>query len=215
MMLRHILKASGRLFASAVLSMMFSGSAFAALAAGCNQNVWNALAAKADAQVAYDIAVTRAMINKPDSVLTLTCFDKAAGVSAKKGGAIFSGDFSTQLGDVLKPMTVGDGTYNCTAIQDLWNTIASQGVKTGIPFATFDDLVTGNRPGPNNGNNNNSDFNAGWDAAAAAHVFSNLQSAKTTLDNARPPVPDFSQTKSTCEVLVAAKVLSCDCSKGC
>lgn len=170
--------------------------------AGCDPNVWNALTAKADAQVAYDVAVTRQMINKPDSVLTLTCFDQAAGVSANVGGAIFSRSFAGPLGLI---MPVAPGGYNCTAIGDLWNTIATGGINTGAPYVTFDDLLSDQRyPNPTN------DYEIGWNAAQSQGVFANLKSKVAALPGP-PQAMDFSGAKSSCDVLKIAGILQGDC----
>jgi hypothetical protein len=57
---------------------------------GCKPKVMRAMQAKAEAKVAYDVAVTQQFVKKPDSVLATTCFNKSAKNSADKGGAIFS-----------------------------------------------------------------------------------------------------------------------------
>jgi len=192
------------LFTFSVLGIAcFSLPAFAQqnVVAGCNANVWKAMTAKADAQVAYDVAVTRQMINKPDSVLTLTCFDQAAGVSATAGGAIFSGDFAAPLSGVMPVLA---GGYTCTQIGDLWNTIVNGGINTGAPYATFDMLVNGdNMPVPQN------DFGVGWSVAQQQQIFTNLKNAVAALS---PPQQqqqpmDFSQAKSSCDVLKIANIL--------
>ena len=147
-MMRHILRPSGKALLSAFLTfgVVFFCVATASAASGpqvilgCDPAVWQAMTAKAEAQVAYDTAVTDELVNKPDSVLTLTCFSDAAGVSAKNGGAIFSGDFTTQLQTIM-PVT-GGGTYNCTQIGTLETQMINQGVDTGAPFATFNDLMS-------------------------------------------------------------------------
>jgi hypothetical protein len=78
---------------------------------GCSPTVMNAMKAKAEAKVAYDVAVTEQVVDKPDSVLATTCFNKAASNSAQKGGAIFSdegaaawsGPLATGLKNVVEP----------------------------------------------------------------------------------------------------------------
>ncbi|MBU6476015.1 MAG: hypothetical protein KGQ70_08620 [Alphaproteobacteria bacterium] len=187
--------------------LLFSVTARAAsphAVAGCDPTVWTAMTAKAAAQVVYDAAVTDELINKPDSVLTLTCFSDAAGVSAKNGGAIFSGDFTTQLQTIM-PVT-GGGSYNCTAIGTLEDEILNHGVDTGAPFATFNDLMSGKAP-----SGGGSDFTAGWKAASTASingtqgVFQNLNTAVNALP--KPTTFDFSQDKSSCDVLKTAGIV--------
>ena len=202
-----IFRPSGKLFSSILLALGIICLSVPALAqnvvAGCSATVWNALTAKAEAQVAYDVAVTRQMINKPDSVLTLTCFDQAAGVSATNGGQIFSGNFAGPLGTIM-PVSPG-GVYNCPAIGDLWNTIITGGINTGAPYATFDDLLNGTAP-PGAGQ----DFAVGWNAAQRAGIFNNLKTAVAALPQP-PQVLDFSGAKSSCDVLKTAGIIQDNC----
>jgi hypothetical protein len=213
-MVSHIFRPSGRLFLlvlAAAGMACFSVSAMAAppanVVAGCNQDVWNALSAKAEAQVAYDDAVIRQFINKPDSVLTLTCFDQAAGVSAAQGGAIFAGNFTTQLQTIM-PVN-GGGVYNCNQVGLLWNAIATQGVNTGAPYATFNDLLTGTLPAPGAGPVGQ-DFTDAWNADQAAGIFTNLQTAVAQLPVAPQPL-NFANAKSSCDVLLAAQIIPGPC----
>ena len=219
-MMRHIFRPSGNIFLLVLVlfgSACFSVAAYPAgppnVVAGCNQDVWNALVAKSNAQVAYDAAVTREMINKPDSVLTLTCFDQAAGISAKTGGNIFSGDFTPDLQNIMRVTYPAGGNYACAGIGDLWNKIVTTGVDNTAPYATFDDLMTGNYPAgtvtnlaiPN-------DFRAGWDAANTANVFSGLQTAvNNAVPQINPPVNYFNgpnPAKSSCDVLIKAGIIN-------
>jgi len=206
--LRPFGSSTGRFFVvilPVLAAVCFSGAAFAQngpnVTAGCSQAVWTALNAKAQAQVAYDVAVTRQMINKPDSVLSLTCFSQAAGVSAANGGVIYSGNFSAQLATI---MPVEGNTYNCAEIGNLWNTIATSGVSTAAPYATFDALMNGTAP-----SGAGSDFTAGWTAAQSAGVFKNLQQAVQALP--QPTQMDFSTAKSSCDVLKAANIITGSC----
>jgi hypothetical protein len=204
-MVHSVFRNSGKLFftlATVTSINVLSFAAFAEPVAGCDPQVMDALTAKAEAQVAYDTAVTRELIDKPDSVLTLTCFDQAAGVSAKQGGAIFSGDFTTSLKTVM-PVN-GGGAFTCAEIDKLWKQISDQGINTGTPYATFDDLVNGNGTVPGGAG---ADFTAGWTAANG--VFNNLKTAVTALP---PPVAmDFTPAKSSCEVLTIAGIYSGSC----
>ena len=194
------------LFLSAVC-LMASTSAFAQVMAGCDKDVWAAMNAKAQAQVAYDMAVTRELIKKPDSVLALTCFTQAAGVSAVKGGAIFSGNFFNGLKSVIPNLgNNNDGNFMCTAIDELWKEISTAGINTNVPYATFDDLVNGSVP-----SGAGSDYRAGWKSAADAGVFSNFQSAYNALDKKSPPPMDFSDIKSSCDVLLKLKLRTDKC----
>lgn len=79
-------------FLSAICLLTVASGAARAQIEGCDPRVMNALNAKAQAKVAYDTAVAEQIIKQPDSVLALTCFDKAAANSARVGGQIFSNE---------------------------------------------------------------------------------------------------------------------------
>jgi hypothetical protein len=73
--------------------------AFAAVE-GCDTTVEKAQQSKAAVRVAYDVAVTEEHIQKPDSVLSMTCFNNLAGIAASGSagglGTVFSGDYTAQ-----------------------------------------------------------------------------------------------------------------------
>ena len=81
-----------------------------ALTPGCDPLVWDAQKAMAEARINADVGAAERIINQPDSVLKLTCFDDAHQVSAVEGGAIFSEDFSADTAPLI-----GD------VLQDFWN----------------------------------------------------------------------------------------------
>ncbi len=150
-----------------VCALLFSGAAQAATEGdGCNPAVWRAMTAKAQAKVAYDVAATEQIIKKPDSVLALTCFNNGAGISAAKGGSIFSGDFTQQLAPIIEDALQGfysnftdsvgalGGVVDysaaatklgvnpdCTKIKDLWDKVAQAGTEKGAPPMTFKELT--------------------------------------------------------------------------
>lgn len=195
-----------------------SSGAFAAPVEGCDPRVMRAMAAQMQARVAADVASTSQFIDKPDSVLALTCFNQAAGVSAKAGGEIFSGDFTAELSPIISaalenhyrqfanaagfdPPGVVDysatglsSTFNCHEMQDLWNQTKAEGVQVDVPVATFDDMVSGTPPA-----GGGEDFNTDWQGAADQGVFTELQSATDELP--QPDVPDFSNCKTAADVL--------------
>lgn len=195
---------------------------------GCNPKVLNAMQKKAEAQIAYDIAVTSEIIDQPDSVLAMTCFNKAAGTSAAKGGAIFSGDFSGGLGPVVSDSLsasyddfgnalgkkTGSVDYSATAlsnstacdgIKNLWNAVKNQGVTQGVPYITFDNLVSGTAPA-----GAGSDFTKEWNAAGSGSqkVFANLKTALEDPAYPKPEVPSFAGAKTSCDVLKAANIVT-------
>ncbi|MFH1157967.1 MAG: hypothetical protein V1721_03670 [Pseudomonadota bacterium] len=251
-------------------------SAQAQVVEGCNPLVMTAMKAKAQAQVAYDVAVISQLISQPDSVLAMSCFNQAANISAKTGGSIFSGDFTVQLTPIITPALqswYGDGNacgfvcpngkgngncygnrklacggawvgnfanaigfqsgtinyavagptdatiletpmpappFNCTGMADLWDLVRTEGIETGAPFATFNDLVNGVAgayPVPVAPFVVGDDFMSSWDASAGQNVFSDLNLAIAALPTpgiAPWIIPDFSVCKTSADVLALA-----------
>jgi hypothetical protein len=160
-----------RLFVATMTALCILALATAAKAQvieGCDPNVMAAAQAKAQARVAYDTAVTEETIDKPDSVLAMTCFNNLSGWAAdgtNGGGAIFSGDFRTLpgfsqvIGDGLQGFfddfvdasgndsgvvdyaaTTPTASTTCTETQDHWGEIKLQGVQKGVPYPVLSDL---------------------------------------------------------------------------
>ncbi len=205
-------RSSHRIVLGLFLSFLALGVApAAAQVAGCNPAVLNAMNARAQAQMAYDIAVTNEMIDKPDSVLTLTCFNRAAGVSAAAlpaypgGGNIFSGDFTAGLNPVVPTSAP---PFACTEMALLWAAISTEGVNTAVPYATFTDLLNGNTAIPAGAG---VDYTASWTSArpAPAAVFTNLTTAVAALP--APVTFDFTPAQSSCQVLVIAGIIPGPC----
>lgn len=227
-MFREFSRRSRYLFAAAAAVGFVIAAAAPSLAApatGCDPKVLDAMQKKAQARVAYDIAVTEEIVDKPDSVLAMTCFNQAAGVSADKGGSIFSGDFTAELtpivGDALTEMytlfddSVGDDSgvvdytataltnvYNCNEMDDLWTEVETEGVQAGVPYVTFDELVSGAAPG-----GAGTDFTANWGSSGG--VFGDLNAAVTALPT--PSVPSFVGDETSCDVLVTAGIIAGPC----
>jgi hypothetical protein len=207
----------------AVCAVVISHAALAAPIAGCDPVVMKALEAKAQAKVAADVATTDEIIKKPDSVLAMTCFNQAAGVSAQKGGQIFSGDFTTSLTPIISDalqnfypnfngslagtsplysQTALSPAFNCTGMQDVWTEVATAGVPQTVGYSTFDDLRAGTPPA-----GAGTDFLASWNAAKNnQQVFSNLNSAVAALPV--PTVPNFSAATGSCDVLMTAGIVT-------
>jgi len=74
-----------------------------AVVAGCDPNKWNEMQARSSMKRAMDIGSTEEQMDKPESLQILTCAPQAFQVSAQQGGAIFSGDFSTEMNNVIGP----------------------------------------------------------------------------------------------------------------
>lgn len=193
---------------------------------GCNPRVLDAMQKISQARVAQAVASDEAIYGKPDNSAAVTCQNQAAGSSASKAGAIFSGDFTSQLAPVIEEALTGlysnfddaegndsgsvdytaaatqlSATYNCTGIDDLWKNFKGQGIKQGIPVALFANLVGG---GAAPSGFLDPDFQAAWDAARTAQsVFGDAQAAfgaMPTITAIPPPPP---ANASACDVLVA------------
>jgi hypothetical protein len=227
MRLKHGGKRSLPAMAAAFALLVAHETALAAV--GCNPVVLDAMNDKAQAKVAYDTAAVEEIIDKPDSVLAMTCFNQAAGVSASAGGAIFSGDFTTSLQPVIEPalsafyddyadslgLTGGFvdygatslmPTYSCNEMEDLWQGLENEGVQAGVPFLTFDDLVTGSAAG------GGGDFLNSWNAALTSqNIFADLNAAMGALPapSAIPGPPPANAT--ACDTLVTYGVMPGPC----
>ena len=73
-----------------------------------------------------------------------------------------------------------NGNFNCTgkgSIGDLWNTIVTEGLDTGAPYVSFNDLMTTAPPA-----GGGTQFNAGWAAATALNP--QILGATSTLNTA-------------------------------
>lgn len=226
----------GRVSFFAALAVFVALSAPAtvfAAAEGCNPQVIDAMQKAAQAKVAADKAATEQIIDKPDSVLTMTCFNQAAGVSAKLGGAIFTGDFTADIEPIIKDALDAFKTqfedaagadaasaaiidysatslapsYNCEFMDKVWQLAEDEGIQQGIPIVDLDDLIAGTLP-PGAAD----DFTAAWNAAGGTqNIFSDLSTAMGNLPaiSAVPAPP--ATTASTCEVLVTYGVIPGPC----
>lgn len=212
------------------LALFVSTSVYAqATTAGCDPRVKSAMDAKAQAKVAYDVAVTEQVVVKPDSVLAMTCFNRSAGVSAERGGNIFSGsflsntNFASVITDALSAMflqfadaegkdnyptdfyalTTPEDDAECSGIEDLWTLIKEKGIAGAggeIPYITMDELMSGTLPA-----GVGERFQRNWDTAAGTDfIFQNLNTEMTGLPTAN--VVDFGAADSLCGVLTAAGV---------
>ena len=83
-----------------VILSLFSSSVYAA--EGCNPTVREAMERRSEALVAVDKSNMDQTIEQPVSVLMQTCFNQSAGVSALEGGAIFSGDFTSDATPIIE-----------------------------------------------------------------------------------------------------------------
>lgn len=213
------------MFLSVACLVFISTAARAATVEGCNPAILDAMQKKAQAKAAYDVAVTEQTVNKPDSVLATTCVNKAAGVSAERGGNIFSGsfigntNFASVITDALSaffaqfadaegfdtPSTVDyaattpEDNAECPGLENLWERMKEKGVASGVPFVTFSDLISGAIPGTAG-----SRFQKNWETAASDGIFSQLQDAINALPV--PAIPSFTNAKTMCAVLAAAGV---------
>ena len=76
--------------------------AFAQTVPGCNPQVLEAMTRKNDALVGYDMSIIQELMDKPDSVLAMTCFNRSAGLDGVEAGKIFSENFVIPLQDMVE-----------------------------------------------------------------------------------------------------------------
>lgn len=208
-----------------VMCVLFFTTAAQAQIEGCDPAVLEAQQAKGQAKVAYDIAATEQIMVKPDSVLALTCFNRSAGVSAQRGGELFSGSFIgngsfiSLIGDMLQAFfaqfidaeafenpatavlyagtaTTLEDNEECTGVEDMWTRVKEKGVAGGVPIATFQDLIDGIIPA-----GAGTRFIENFDTANADGIFSALNAAMAALPV--PNIPSFAGANRLCDVLNA------------
>lgn len=206
-----------------VFCVLFFSTTAQAQIEGCNPDVLTAHQAKGQANVAYDVAVTEQIYVKPDSVLALTCVNRSAGVSAERGGNLFSGSFISNpsfmslISDMLtaffgqfmdaegfeNPGTsvlYAAGATNlqdneeCTGIEDTWARFKEKGVAGGVPMVTFQNLIDGFLP-----SGAGTRFIENWNTANADDIFSNLSTAIGNLPV--PNIPSFAGANRVCDVM--------------
>lgn len=98
---RHVSRPLSALGCAAVLSMTAIGPAMSATVEGCNPVVAEAQKKVAELKVAKAVADAEEIITQPESANALICFNQLAGKSAQAGGAMFSGDFTAELGPIV------------------------------------------------------------------------------------------------------------------
>lgn len=206
-----------------VFCVLFFSTTAQAQIEGCNPDVLAAQQAKGQAKVAYDVASTEQILVKPDSVLALTCVNRSAGVSAERGGNLFSGSFISNpsfmslIGDMLTAFfgqfmdaegfenagtnvlyaaaaTNLEDNEECNGIEDMWTRIKEKGVAGGVPMATFQDLIDGILP-----TGAGTRFIENWDTANADGIFTALSTAMGALPI--PNVPSFAGANRVCDVM--------------
>lgn len=223
-----MIKTTGLFTVALVALMTVATGAFAQPVPGCNPQVLDAMQKKAQAKVAVDVNNTETIIDKPDSVLAMTCFHKSAGTTAALGGAIFSGDFTTGLKPIIEDALQAfyddfqDGAgfeaatvdysaltltndQTCDDVKNLWSTVKDKGVQAGLPMATLGNLISGIMPT----GADPAEFTDNWQQEVADGIFTDLQAAITALPI--PAVPSFGTNKSSCQILISAGVLPGPC----
>jgi hypothetical protein len=210
-----------------------STSAMAQAVPGCNPVVTEAMAAKAEALVGYDISVVSETLDKPDSVLAMTCFYKSAGLGAEQGGKIFSEDFMQALRPMIEPFLANflddfdDASGNDSSI-----TTAYTGGTTLVGNDSDCDFVTqwwdGTGPGGTTGYKNEgvqqgvpfitmeilrgaqtvtggTDFDAKFAAVETlGNVLTNFDTRFTALPMPTTPTGGFFGQNSICAVMIHA-----------
>jgi len=223
--------ASGKLFTAILAGACIVLSAHHAQAQavdGCNPKVLEAMQKKAQAQVVYDVAVTEQIMDKPDSVLAMTCFNQAAGVSAADGGNIFSGDFTTELAPVIEnaltnfyddfgdaagsdtatvdyAATTLQNTYDCNEMEDMWTLVEDEGVQTDVPYINFFELISGTAPA-----GGGDDFMNDWNSPSATNVLNQLNTVMADPFFTTPTIPTTTAA-SSCQALVDFGIIPGPC----
>ncbi|MEZ0224452.1 MAG: hypothetical protein ACAH83_07865 [Alphaproteobacteria bacterium] len=204
---------------------------------GCERKVLDAMSAKANARVAYDVATTEQIVDKPDSILAMTCFNNAAG-SAALLGQMFGGDFTTplskivpdsltafyddyQLADGYDTGTVdytqtalGTSISTCDFMQLEWDQLKQEGIQKNIPYPKYSDFVTGTAPNGVTTVLGGSNFEKDWNQAAADNDFGSVSSAITALPIANTPTTILASpvnTDTECDVMVKIGVYGGPC----
>jgi hypothetical protein len=209
-------------------------------AEGCDPVVEKAQQSRAAAKVAYDVAITEEHIQKPDSVMSMTCMNNLAGIAASGaaggGGTIFSGDF-------ISASPSGNAGGLRATVQDALQTFYTayadaMGADSGIVDYTqtalvnnpacseTQDLWTEVKQGgveqgvPNatltdlmNGTmplGANTDFVSDW---GVSNGTDNLFTNYRNDVNAQPPPwnPTFVQTNSFCQMMMTANIPGAAC----
>lgn len=196
---------------------------------GCSPTVMDAMKAKAKAEVAYDVAVTEEIVDKPDSVLATTCFNKAATNSGEKGGAIFSGSgpllsgLSQVVGPSLQVMYQNfegaEGFDSANVVKYTGPEALSIGAAAGgnncdgvskLWERVEGRGVTGGVPYATFSDLMSGSLSGGTDfdsnMAASQTTFTNLNSTMGQI--APTAVPAFNNNQSSCQVLQTAGVVS-------
>lgn len=227
-----------RRFLPMVMAMglaVISTAAHAQAVEGCNPRVLDAMQQKAQAKVVYDVAVAEQITDKPDSVLNMSCFNQAASAAASVG-AMFSGDFTTDLAPVIVPaltslyrnfndadgndagiisyvannvldVSTGMGNYNCDAMQQLWTRAEQRGVNNQTPFMTFADLVGAVVPG-----GAGDDFVRNMNAPGTQAILSALNTVMNDPQFTSPStVPAAIAPLTSCQALVDFGVIPGPC----
>ena len=203
---------------------------------GCDSKVLTAMQDKANARVAYDVASTEQVIDKPDSILAMTCFNNSAGEAALKLGSMFSGDFTAPLAKIVPDSltafyddfdgadgkvtnkvdytqtTLGTSMTGCNYMQDLWTQVKSEGIQPDVPYPRFSDLAnTGSMPtGAATAPASTSNFYKDWNASDSTdNDFGKVNADIAALPKAATPttfVPDPVNTDDVCATMGKAGI---------
>jgi len=98
------------------------------------------------------------------------------------------------------------GSFECNAMNNLWDSYMAEGVRKGVPYVSFADLMKDTPPVGADGASGGKNFKEAWVAAAHEGVFSSLKNKLEAL----PPkdTMDFSASKTSCEVLITSGILA-------
>lgn len=225
------------LLAGFMLAMVMAATpAEASAQPGCNPRVMDAMNKVAEGRVLSNVAIREEITTMPDSVSALVCMGRAAGVSATRGGALFSGSFmngvfSSVITDALDSFfgqyagsigqLAGLEIYNdtglsddaeCSGIGQFWDLVKERGVPGGIPGAiTLAALVAAGESGalPGDAAALGERFIRNWESGDTDGVFRAIRDAVELLP--RSNIPDYSNAHDMCAVLSIGGAVPSEC----
>jgi hypothetical protein len=208
---------------SMACALFISAAAHAQAIEGCNPAILDAMQKTAQARNVVDAASYEEITPQPESAPAMICMARAAGVSAERGGNLFSGsflgnaNFATVITDALTAffgqfadadgfggavdytLTSLEDDADCPGIENHWELLKEKGVTQGIPRLTLQLLRDNVVPAGAGAR-----FTRNWETAISDGIFDQLNDAIAALPI--PAIPAFTNNMSFCQVLEAAGV---------
>lgn len=208
--------------------VLISSQSAHATVAGCDPVKYAEMQDRALLKRAADIGITEQQTDKAESVHVLTCSPQAFQVSAQNGGAIFSGDFSTELNNVIGDtmnellgnfvgsflddlgslggilggfagdLSGGFGGFSCDTMQSMWDDIAIESIDPLASVFDMDWILDVADGIVVTGGNMDPNLNNPALAGAAANVRAAITAPPI-------PIPNYLGANTTCAVLTLAQ----------